>query len=162
MGAKKQIEPWMKRDVVSIKPTATLREAANLLAEKRVGTLPVVDESGKLIGLTTMREIVSMFLPDFLSLVENVDFVKDYGALDDLSPEDIEKANSLTVGEIMEEPVSIDDSCSLVRALSVMSRHSMADMPVVRDDKLVGIVSRVDIGRAFLESWLAKEGAKSK
>lgn len=156
MSDHKTIGPWMKTKVVTIDSQATVFQAAKLLAEKRVGTLPVVDATGKLVGITKMRDIVAMFLPDFLALLEDVDFVKDYGALQDLSPEDIEKANSLTVSEIMEEPIGLEENCSLVRALSLMSTHEIADLPVTRDDRPVGIVSRVDIGRAFLENWLNK------
>ena len=145
----------MKTSVVSIQQDATLLEAAKLLAAKRVGTLPVVDAQGALVGLTTMRGLVKGFLPDFVSLMENVDFVKDFGALEEISEEDMAKANALTVDEIMEEPVSVEENCSLVRALAIMDNHQMPDIPVVRDNKLVGIASRVDIGRAFLESWLS-------
>ncbi len=145
----------MKTSVVSIHQDATLLEAAKLLAAKRVGTLPVTDAEGALVGLTTMRGLVKGFLPDFVSLMENVDFVKDFGALEEISEEDMAKANALTVDEIMEEPVSVEENCSLVRALAIMDNHQMPDIPVVRDNKLVGIASRVDIGRAFLESWLS-------
>lgn len=145
----------MKTNVVSIHQDATLLEAATLLAAKRVGTLPVIDSEGRLVGLTTMRGLVKGFLPDFVSLVENVDFVKDFGALEEISEEDMAKANAMTVAEIMEEPTSVVEDCSLVRALAIMSTHQMPDIPVVRDGKLVGIASRVDIGRAFLETWLS-------
>ncbi|MCZ6529060.1 MAG: CBS domain-containing protein, partial [Chloroflexi bacterium] len=40
----------MKREVVSIGPDATLREVAAAIIEKRVGTLPVVDDEGMLVG----------------------------------------------------------------------------------------------------------------
>ena len=155
MGAQKTIGKWMKTNVVSIQQDATLLEAAKLLVAKRVGTLPVVDAHGNLVGLTTMRGLVKGFLPDFVSLMENVDFVKDFGALEEISEEDIAKANALTVDEIMEEPVSVVENCSLVRALAIMDSQQMPDIPVVRDNKLVGIASRVDIGRAFLESSLS-------
>lgn len=156
MSDQKPINHWMKKNVVVIDAQATLLQAAQLLAEKRVGTLPVVDNEGKMVGLTSMRGIVEMFLPDFLALLGDVDFVKDFGALRDLSAEDIERANSLTVAEFMEEPVELEESCSLVRALAVMSKHGMPDLTVTREGKPVGIVSRVDIGRAFLETWLTK------
>ena len=67
----------------------------------------------------------------------------------------MEKAESLLVADIMEEPVSVEVDCSLIRALSFMEKHKIQDLPVVREKKLVGIVSRVDIERAFLSTWLA-------
>ncbi|MEX1247742.1 MAG: CBS domain-containing protein [Anaerolineales bacterium] len=150
----KTIGSWMKKGVISIGPEATLLDAARLLAEKQIGTLPVVDKKGHLIGLTNIRKIVRFFLPDFINVMEDVDFVRDFGAIDIPSPIDIKLASHKTVEEIMDEPVSVEEKASLMRALALMVTHDIPDIPVVRDGKLAGIASRVDIGRAFLHSWL--------
>jgi len=60
-----QIGKWMKREVVSITPDATLREVAALILEKRVGTLPVVDNGGTLVGAVSITDIVKLFLHRF-------------------------------------------------------------------------------------------------
>ncbi len=148
------IERWMKKEVVSIQPEASLIEAAKLLAAKKVGTLPVVDKKGMLVGLTSMSAIVRIFLPDFINVVKDLDFVHDFGAIDEPAPEDIQKAATITIGETMEEPVSVEDDCTLMRALAIMISHDLLDLPIVKNGKLVGIASRVDVGRAFIESWL--------
>jgi CBS domain-containing protein len=54
----------------------------------------------------------------------------------------------------MEEPISVENDCELIRALSFMHKYQIRDIPVVERGKLVGIASRVDIGRAFLSNWL--------
>jgi CBS domain-containing protein len=144
----------MKRKVIYGHPEMTVREAALLMAENNVGTLPVVDEESILIGVTTMRSVIQIFLPDFVALLSNIKFVKDYGDLGTPSQQDIQRADSLTVADIMEEPVSVEIDCTLVRALSFMDKYRIRDLPVVQEGKLVGIASRVDIGRAFLSAWL--------
>lgn len=149
---------WMKKDVVSINPEASLIEAAKLLASKKVGTLPVVDKKGHLVGLTSMRAIVRVFLPDFINVVKDMDFVLDFGAIDDPAPEDIQKAAKIKVADIMEEAISVEDDCTLMRALAIMISHDLLDLPVVKNGELVGIASQVDVGRAFIEGWL--DGAK--
>ena len=128
-----------------------------MLVDRRVGTLPVLDEDGVLIGVTTITDITHIFLPDFISLLADIDFVKDFGALKTPSKENLERAETLTVADIMEEPMAEEEDCSLVRALSVMEKHNLADLLVVRERQLVGIASRVDIGRAFLTTWLKAE-----
>ncbi len=154
----------MKKNVVSIHPDASLIEAAKLLAEKKVGTLPVVDGQGKLVGLTSMSAIMRIFLPDFINVVKDLDFVHDFGAIDDPAREDIQKAATITVGETMGAPISVEDDCSLMRALAIMTSHELLDLPVVKNGKLVGIASEVDLGRAFIEGWLigAQKAKKSK
>jgi CBS domain-containing protein len=144
----------MKKNVISIGEDATLLEAARVLAKKHIGTLPVVDSGGQLVGITSMRKIVRFFLPDFINVVEDVDFVLDFGAIDIPSPVDIKKAERIAIKEMMDEPVSIEKSSSLMRALAIMITHDLLDLPIVHKGKLVGIASRVDIGRAFLLSWL--------
>lgn len=157
MRSEECIDCCMKRRVIYGHPGMTVREAALLMAENNVGTLPVVDEESILIGVTTMRSVIQIFLPDFVALLSNIKFVKDYGDLGTPSQDDIRRADSLTVADIMEEPVSVEIDCTLVRALSFMDKYRIPDLPVVQQGKLVGIASRVDIGRAFLSTWLSAQ-----
>ena len=69
----------MKRNVISIKADMTIGQAVTLMIEKRVGTLPIVDDDENLIGLTTISDIIKIFLPDFVTLLDDIDFIKDYG-----------------------------------------------------------------------------------
>ena len=149
------IDCCMKRKVIVGSPGMTVKEAALLMAEHNVGTLPVVDPSSILVGVTTMRDVIQIFLPDFVPLLSNIRFVTDYGDLDSPSAESIQRAESLVIADIMEEPVSVEDDCTLIRALSFMEKYRIGDLPVVKEGKLVGIASRVDIGRAFLSTWLS-------
>ena len=157
MGKGDCIDCCMKRKVIFGHPETTVREAALLMAEHNVGTLPVVDGTSTLVGVTTMRDVIHIFLPNFVPLLSNIRFVRDYGDLGTPSEESIQRAESLLVADIMEEPVSVEDDCTLIRALSFMAKHRIRDLPVVKDGKLVGIASRVDIGRAFLSTWLTAQ-----
>jgi CBS domain-containing protein len=155
---KLKICSCMKHDVVSATENINIREAATMMVEKSIGTLPIVNRDGNLIGITTMGDIIQVFLPNFVSLVSDIDFVKDFGNLGTFSPESFERAEKLTITDIMVEPVAAEDTSSLVRALSIMSKHNIRDLPVLHEGRLVGIASRVDIGRAFLADWLSSLG----
>ncbi|MFN2213501.1 MAG: CBS domain-containing protein [Anaerolineales bacterium] len=154
MVKKYCISDCMKHRVISGYPEMTVKFAAALMAEKHIGTLPVILKDSELVGVTTMDNIIQIFLPDFISLLSNISFIKDYGDLGTLSRENMEMAERLTVADIMEEPISVENDCELIRALSFMHKYKIRDLPVVEDGKLVGIASRVDIGRAFLSNWL--------
>ena len=145
----------MKREVVTVQPTASVREAAALLVGKRVGTLPVVNAAGTLLGVTSLTRIIQLLLPDFVALLQNIDFIKDYGALKTPSREEWERVAELSVADIMDGPIVVEEHCPLIMALSVMEKHNLRDLPVVREGRLVGIASRVDIGRTFLAQWLS-------
>ena len=56
--------------------------------------------------------------------------------------------------EVMEEATFVRDDSGLVRAFAFIHKHQLIDLPVVdREGKLVGLASRVDIGRALLTTW---------
>ena len=74
------IRDCMKRNVYYVHTTTTIGEAARLFVEKHIGTLPVVDESGQLRGLLPLRSLLLLVMPDFVSLMEDFDFVSDFGA----------------------------------------------------------------------------------
>ncbi|UCD99446.1 MAG: CBS domain-containing protein [Chloroflexota bacterium] len=154
MTKKYCISDCMKKRVIFGQPEMTVKSAARLMAENNIGTLPVVLKGSELVGVTTMDNIIQIFLPDFVSLLSNISFVKEFGDLGTISPETMQKAESLSVADIMEEPISVDNDCELIRALSFMHKYKIQDIPVVEKGKLVGIASRVDIGRAFLSNWL--------
>ena len=154
MRKEDSIDCCMKRKVYYCHPDMTVKDAALMMANNNIGTLPVVDERSVLVGVTTIRDVIQIFLPDSVPLLADIDFIKDYGEFETPSPENIQRAESLLVADVMEEPVSVEDDCTLIRALSFMEKHSIRDLPVVKDEKLVGIASRVDIGRAFLSIWL--------
>lgn len=156
-----QIRNWMKREVVSITPDATLHEVAALILDKRIGTLPVVDNGGTLVGTVSITDIVKMFLPDFVAVMDEIDFVHDYGNLENTSAEDRQRARMLQVSDVMEEPVALEDDAGLVHALSIMEKHNLRDLIVIREGKLVGIASQVDIGRAFLTEFTKETGPLS-
>ncbi len=153
-----KIGNWMKREVVSITPEATLRDVAALILEKRIGTLPVVDDEGTLVGTVSITDIVEIFLPDFVAVMDEIDYVHDFGNLENTSPEDKLRAKMLHVSDVMEEPVTLEDDAGLVHALSVMEKHNLRDLIVTRDGKLAGIASQVDIGRAFLTEFTKETG----
>jgi len=143
----------MKRTVIFVSPGTTIGQAVTLMIEKRVGTLPIVDENDTLVGVITISDIIKIFLPNFVSLISDIDFIKDYGSLSMPSMETLEEVENQPVTEIMEEPVAVEEDSSLIRALSIMHKRNLADLPVLKQDKLCGIASRVDIGREFFSSW---------
>jgi CBS domain-containing protein len=147
-----QIKKWMKRNVFYIHIDTTIGEAARVFTEKHIGMLPVVDADGQLKGLLPLRSLLMLVMPDFVSLIEDFDFVYDFGAAEMRVPD----AATLQrpVREIMLPPQSVEDSCGLLRATALLNQYQLHDLPVVDGDgKLVGIVSRVDVGTAFLSNW---------
>ncbi len=146
------LKDCMKRDVVSIPPATSVREAARIVVERHIGLLPVIDEQGKLMGVVRLHDLLSLELPDFVNFISAVDFVHDFGAVETTRPE--KALLDQPVLSLMQPAISVDEECGLLRAYALMLQHNLLDLPVVaKDGKLVGLASRVDIGAAVLANW---------
>ena len=125
------IESILKRkgtDVTTIAPEASIKRAADWLSAKNIGALVVVTSENAVLGLISEREIVHAF--------------SRYG----------ETTASMPVKEIMRHgvtTVSPDDSVN--RVMNLMTHQRVRHMPVLRDGKLVGIVSIGDVVKHRLE-----------
>jgi CBS domain-containing protein len=151
----------MKRQIVFASPRTTVLEASRLVVDRRIGTLPIVDEQGTLIGIVQVQDMLSAFMPDFVNLLNNLDFVHDFGALETLVPGDMPGVGQKTMSDLMSEPVAVEQTCGLLRALAVMRKHNIRDLPVTSGaGVLVGIASLVDIAAAFLASWTEEGGSR--
>lgn len=147
-----KISQCMKRKVISIRDTATVREAAAIFAKEHVGLLPIVDEGNKLVGVIGLRDLISLELPDFIRFVSDVDFVHDFGAVENMRPK-VEVLNqSITL--LMKPAITVPEDSGLLRTYALMLQHQLHDIPVVtNDEQLVGMASRVDIGTAIVSTW---------
>ena len=146
------ISQCMKRSVVSIPDTSTIREAAAAIVDAHVGLLPIVDQDKKLVGVVGLRELLALELPDFINLVTDVDFVHDFGAVETSHPSASVLGTSIQT--LMKPAITVREDSGLLRAYALMLQQDLHDMPVVSDDgKLVGVASRVDIGTKILSTW---------
>ncbi len=146
----------MKRKVASIRDNATMAEAIERFVADRVGMLPVLNDRSQLVGVLTLHDILHLAFPHFVDLVEDYDFVLDFGAPE--AGEISEEVAASPITKYMSPPLSCTEDCGLLRAEAVMRQHRVRDLPVVDEDqKLVGLASWVDVGTAFLKLWSHSE-----
>ena len=150
------ISKCMKRNVVSIPETSTIREAAAVFVQNHVGLLPIVDKDDRPVGVVGLRDLLSLQLPDFVNFVTDVDFVHDFGAVETTLPPAGMLAGAIET--LMKPAITVEEDGGLLRAYALMLQHDLHDMPVVSEDgKLVGVASRVDIGTTILSAWIRSE-----
>ena len=147
-----EISKYMKRNVVSIPEASTIREAASVFVKHHVGLLPIVDQNRKLIGVVGLRDLLALELPDFINFIADLDFVHDFGAVETTRP----SADVLDrpVTTLVRAVISVSEDTGLLRTYALMLQHQLHDIPIVsKDETLVGVASRVDIGTAILSAW---------
>jgi CBS domain-containing protein len=148
-----KIAAFMKLNVISIPVTATAAAAADLFVQHHIGTLPVVDAEGKLVGVLHLRDLLALVMPVFVNLVHDFDFIReDFGDYEELRPSPETAAQS--VAKLMEPPYSVSTQAGALLAFATMGQHDIYDLPVVNENnQLVGLASRVDVGTALLSHW---------
>jgi len=133
----------MSVEVLTTTPEAPLKEAAALLAERRISGVPVVDGNGAVVGVLSEADI----------LVKTGGALPRSGLLGWLLEPDFDlqdKIGARTVGEAMSAPaVTITPGRQVHDAAALMIAESVNRLPVVEDGALVGILTRADVVRAF-------------
>lgn len=108
-------------DVISIPADATVRDAVAILAEKRIGALPVM-EGGKVAGIMSERDVIYCLRSD------------GPAALD------------WPVSRVMTAPaITVERDVTVMGALSQMTRRRIRHLPVVENERLIGIISIGDL-----------------
>ena len=151
-----EISKCMKRNVVSIPETSSIREAASVFVKHHVGLLPIVDKNKRLIGVVSLRDLLSLELPDFVNFIADLDFVHNFGAVENTRPS--REVLDRSVKTLMSPAMSVPEDTGLLRTYALMLQHELHDMPVVsKDGELIGVASRVDIGASILSTWAKVE-----
>lgn len=119
-----QVRDVMTSNPTTCEPTATLVDAAKVMAREDVGPVPIV-EGGKLVGLVTDRDII------IRAVAEGRDVTST--TVQDVASKDL---------------VTVTADEDLDRALQLMAQHQVRRIPVVDGDRVVGIVSQADVARA--------------
>ncbi len=147
------VDQCMKTEVVSIPVTATVLDAAKYMAWHQVGTLPVVDSRGVLVGMLSIADVLQAFLPDFVALIDDIEFLVHLGDLHPAAPDPARL--DAPVRTIMHEPVAAELGTGLMLAAALLQRQSVNDICVVdAQGRLVGIASRTDVGAALIAEWI--------
>jgi CBS domain-containing protein len=126
----KRVKDAMTSDVKTATPTQSLTDAAKLMKEEDVGSIPIVDGE-RLVGVVTDRDIVVR------------------GIADGSDP------HAIRLGDIASrDVVTVRPDDDLDEALRLMAQHQVRRLPVVEDGQLVGVVATADVAHEAKEKDL--------
>ena len=144
----------MSRDPIVMRPETPLNEAIQILAERRISGLPVVDDAGQLVGIISETDLMwqetGVTPPAYIMFLDSVIFLKNPAQYE----RDLHKALGQTVGEVMSrDPVTISPDKPLKDAAQLMHEKEVRRLPVIdAQDQVIGILTRGDIVRAMAAS----------
>jgi len=131
------VKDRMTPNPVTITVNTSLKEALDLVRSKPFRHLPVLDEDDKLVGIVTEKSLVyASPTPTTTLSVFEVDYI----------------LSRTKVGQVIQGPViTVEPDLPIEEAARVMIDQRIGCLPVVEDEKLVGIISDTDIFRVFVE-----------
>ena len=133
------VSDWMTREVITISPETSLKEAHEIMNQKRIRRLPVV-KHGKVVGIVTLGDIrgAEPSRASSLSVWEMNNLLA-----------------KLKVSEFMtRNSATIQQTASIGDAAKIMLEKKFSSLPVVDDaDHLVGIITESDIFRLVVSEW---------
>ncbi len=138
----------MTRTVVAVAPETPLKDVAALMVEKGISGVPVVDAAGSVVGVVSEADFV--IKERGAEGVRHRLLARVFGESKQTKRE-LAKIEATTAGEAMTAPaVTVNAADPLKLAAEIMAGRKINRLPVVADGKLVGIVTRADVVRAFV------------
>lgn len=120
-----KISSLMIPDPITITENASIGEAIELMKVNAIRHLPVVSKGNKLKGFVTLADLKQGLIPSMVADVSLADLM-------------------------IRDPIVVDPDDDIEMAARIIYRHKIGGMPVVKNNKLVGIITETDILRAFI------------
>lgn len=157
-----KVSDIMTQPAIWVMPDTKVEEIARLLVEHNISGVPVVDDAGRVVGIVTETDLVvrnaELHFPRFLQILDSILYLESPKHFE----EELRRMLATVAREVMSSPVIVvgpDDP--LERAATLMVEKRVNPIPVVKDGKLVGIISRSDIVRLMAREEQGREGGAS-
>ena len=143
----KTVADVMTANPTTVSPQTSLQEAIQILAEKEISGLPVVDENQQLVGVISETDLTwqatGVDAPPYVMFLDSVIYLQNPLKHN----EEVHKALGQTVGEVMSDrPTTVKGSQLVREAAKIMHDKKVRRLPVIdNDSKLIGIITQGDV-----------------
>ena len=141
----------MTTDLITFTPDMDIAGAAKILLDNRINGAPVVNDSGRLVGILCQSDLIAqqkkMPIPTLFTLLDGVIQLTSKKQIE----KQVRKIAALTVSDAMTpEPVTVHPDSGLEIVAGLMVDNNFHTLPVVEDSRLVGIIGKEDVLRTLL------------
>ena len=141
----------MTKDIITVSPDAEIAQAANLLLEKRINGVPVLNTAGELVGILCQSDLIaqqkSIPIPSLFTLLDGYISLTTSKRMD----KEVEKIAATKVAEAMtSNPVTVDPETEIEKIAALMVEKNYHTLPVIDAGKLVGILGKEDVLRTLI------------
>lgn len=136
------VKDVMRHDVATVTPDDTLKDVANKMFRNRLSALAVVDENGKLLGVIGDRDLIKAALPDYQTLISNLNYSLDVEPFEEL----LKREDKIKVSQLYREEYEVTTpETRIVEVAAMMIFKDVRRVFVTSEDNLVGVLLRKDI-----------------
>jgi CBS domain-containing protein len=143
----------MSTDLITVHKDTDIKTLSKIFIDKKINSVPVVDDEGKLIGIVSETDLVyqdaSLHIPTVFSIFDSIFYLQSSKHF----KEDLNKITASKVGDIMTGKVlSVKENESIYNIASIITEKKFYSIPVVgNNNELKGIVSRFDIIKSMMD-----------
>ena len=146
----KELEQYIRWDVKPLHLNDTIRNAARRLSQEHFTDLPVVDEEGHIKGIFGEKEVIGSLFPTYLDELKDTTFV--ISDFEDHSGHVRDVMNKPVEEYMRTEYATLPDDFSAMHCAELFLHRRQGVIPLVREDKPLGLVRRSDLGRVIIEA----------
>jgi CBS domain-containing protein len=142
------VRDLMKTGVCSVSPDVPVGAIVEILADRGIGAVPVLEASGALLGIVTEADLLRrLAFADEAPSGWLRSWFEDY----DRAADRYARAHGVTARDVMTRRVwTVEEDSSAEHVARLLEEHRIQRLPVLRDGRLVGMISRADLLRALL------------
>jgi len=145
-----KVHELMNPGVVTVGTKTPLRKILELMLRHHLNDLLIVDSEQRLAGIVTYSDLSRKLLPTYGELTEHEEYITSPEAMEGR----VADMANIPVDEIMTKNViTVSPDLEVLQAGATMTAHRVKQLPVVRDQKLMGIISHTDIGWGLMMQY---------
>ncbi|NBG87006.1 CBS domain-containing protein [Isachenkonia alkalipeptolytica] len=140
----------MTKEVISVKSQDLVEDVIKILMDKNISGVPVVDDEEHVIGIVTEGDLIyrskKLRIPTFFSILDGYVFLESTKTIE----KQLKKMVAYRVEDVMTtEVITVEEDQTVEEVATIMTKEKINRVPVIKDNRLVGIISRRDIIRSY-------------
>jgi CBS domain-containing protein len=141
----------MTTEVITVKKGTTLKDLARILYDGHINGVPVVDDEGALIGIICESDLIrkdkKLHIPTVVAVFDAVFYLESPKKFE----KEIQRINASTVEDLYtKEVLTVDEKTLVDEIATLMTEKKIYTIPVVDDNRLVGVIGKADLIRTLV------------
>ncbi len=147
----KRAKDIMTTEILTVTPETSVSELAEIFTSHNINGVPVINAEGKLLGVVTENDLIyqkkKVHIPTVINILDSVIYLES----PDKMKQEMQKITGVMVEDIYtRDVVTIDKEAQIDEVATIMAEKNIHTIPVLEDDKLIGVIGKGDIIKTLI------------